>query len=76
MRIKKLISIISLILFIVFLIIGVDTNNHIFGGLSLLAICSFFYFIIVDLNDQIDEEWEKFMNKYYIHQGSDSDEQK
>ena len=76
MRIKKLISIISLILFIIFLIIGVDTNNHIFGGLSLLSIISFFYFIIVDLNDQIDEECEKFMDKYYIHQGSDSDEQR
>lgn len=73
MRITKLLTIISFILFIIFFAVGICTNNILLGVLTIISAIGFFILIVIDLNAQIDEEFEDFMNNYYIHQGSDKE---
>ena len=64
MRITKLLTIISFILFIIFLIIGICNDIVILGLLSVPLLVAFMIFLAIDLDAQIDEEWEELMNKY------------
>ena len=64
MRITKLLTIISFILFSIFFTIGICTNIMILGALSVISLLGFFILLVIDLNAQLDEEWKDFMNKY------------
>lgn len=64
MRITKLLTIISFILFSIFFTIGICTNNTLLGALAVISAIGFFILLVIDLNKQFDEEWEDFMNKY------------
>ena len=74
MRITKLLTIISFILFSIFFTVGICTFNMLLGALTVISAIGFFILLVIDLNAQLDEEWEDFMNKYYIHQGRGKDE--
>lgn len=74
MRITKLLTIISFILFSIFFTVGISINNITLGALALISILGFFILLVIDLNEQLDEEFDDFFNKYYIHQRIDSDD--
>ena len=62
MRITKLLTIISFILFGIFFTIGIYTNNIILGTLAIISILGFFILFVIDLTKQIDEDFDDFVN--------------